>query len=404
MLLSASGAAPAPPLRALLTSRVLLRLESCAGAVRELASTVARHPLADAWSVRYALRQAVRLSRLDGRLVDEHRLAGYLAGLPVPFRQDEGAEVGALRYARRLLRALDAGWPPSPTTARKDADRAEAEARDDAPMIAWNIVDPEEAALEGQPRLFRIAHRLSIARATTSARPGEAHEILPGDLVQSGLSKRPLPLLATNLGAAASDPEEGFLAAFLSALEEDAEDGLRFLGTLSLSWEIWRERIGPRRSHSRLPHLVDLAAASPILAPVSAARYLACSVRAASMMLEELVEAGVLIELSGRRSWKAYGGVDYSDLKDDLVAGWRPFLMSRRSAAPPPMTTVTVYGAVAPKTGIEPGHGVGATIPIGKVRIVPARVDVGRLLADADRAIARAKRVLAERTGSTGRD
>lgn len=398
MLLSAYSTTPALLKRENLTPRVLRGLETCARAIAELASTLSRHPLEAAWGVRYALRQAVRLSKLDGFLVDEHRLAGYLAGLPVPFRHDQGAEVRALAYARRLLAALEAGWPPPPPP----ADRLVMSQDPGLDLPAWNIVSPEEPFFDGYPRLFLVAHRLLDARTASPSMTGEAHEILVRDLARFGLAKSPLPLIAAGLGATPAAPAEAYLAAFLAALEADARDGLRFLGTLALSWEVWRMRIGARRSQSRLPALVDLAAASPILAPVTVARHLGCSVRAASMMLEELVELEVLIEVSGRRTWKAYAGADYSDLKDDLKEGWRPFLLPRKATAAPATGAVVVYGAVAPEASAEADDRGEAPLkaapkPAMEAKIIPARVDQARMIADADRAIRQAKAALAGR-------
>ncbi len=284
------------------TDRVLRGLETCVRAIAELSTSLRNHPLSDAFACRSALHAAVRLSKIDGILVDEARIAGHLALLQLPAMADKGAERRAIGRARRLLALSASPWPKTPPET------------DEKPPLMGSF--PLQPAGKG-PALFAVAAQLYEGRSNLMT-AGLAHERLPASLAMHGLVPSPILLVADQVHRTGSERPDLFLAAFLEALEADAVELLGLLRTLTLSWKAWHGRAGERRSNSRLPLLIDQAAASPILTPAGVARRFGCTVRAANMMLEELVALGILEEISGRRTWKAYAGIDFASLKEDI--------------------------------------------------------------------------------------
>jgi len=347
-------------------------LEQAAGAVGRLDSVVSRHPLRVAWLHRSCLTVTARLSALDGHPVDVSRVYGTLIDLPMKPIRDFGAHAHALGIARALMEASgEICW-----TATMDAVAGRDEGVGAAAIALATSPD-------GLPTIVAAALNLRdwlIAGGSGST----AYVGLIRSLCQSGTTVAPLPALAgigmalgrSRLGATPSQ----WVESVCRSLAAEANIANRDIGDLFTRWMRWHGRLGVRRCSSRLPHLVALAAAMPVLCAAHVARVLGCSVRGASLMLSELAQLGIIVEASGRQSWKRYVTEEFSAVQ----------AVVQRVGATRRMSTLAEAG----------GEEKGAMAPLRPLRpavhLPPLEPpDLSDLLADTDRAIRKASAFLA---------
>ncbi|ACL62584.1 RHE_PE00001 family protein [Methylobacterium nodulans] len=130
-------------------------------------------------------------------------------------------------------------------------------------------------------------------------------------LHQRGTARHHLPALALGLRESRTrwltvHPAPERLGAILRAVEAAAHAAGRDLDRLSLARELMLRRAQAKRRTSRLPQLVEVFLASPLVTVQSAAQRLGTSAQAIEAMLADLGPACPR-ELTGRRRYRAWG-------------------------------------------------------------------------------------------------
>lgn len=206
----------------------------------------------------------------------------------------------------------------------------------DPDPFAWRMARPlalaEPDAAAAHPLLARALEMLR--RDSRTDRSIAAWLSLPFALRDLGLCAAPLPCLtggvkAFRLRKTVDQPD--WLSA-LRALEASARSGLAHLDDLERHHRLAQRAIAEEYRPGALPRLFALTSYRPLLGPQSVATLLDMSVAGASKLLERAAEAGLLVEISGRRSWRQF-------LTPDLATAFG-FIEPRRGRPrkePPPL-------------------------------------------------------------------
>lgn len=331
-----------------MTFPALLRAaEQAAVAIGRLDAALQNHPLRKAWEMRARIDAAVHAAALNGRKVDKERLFAMVAGIPVDPLRDYGSERQALALVV-LLGQLQ-GVSDLPPDLALTAPEAVSHADMAAHLLAEadQVLDHLRAAAAPTP-LLAAAEVAWAIRREIDARPAVLHYALPAWLAERGLSTQPIP------GLCAFPPRMGerdWQEAFLQKLHQTAGEGRQRLLALTMAWEDWKQRIGPRRKDSRIYEVLLMALASPALSPGMVARWLAprrprqtaarddyeklsrqrksspltpaeekrfrmlaarfsAPYALAGGILQELADLGILRESTARQTWKIYTVAD----------------------------------------------------------------------------------------------
>jgi hypothetical protein len=308
-------------------------------ALGRLGEALSASPLAGAWLQRMALEDAVQWARWAGEPLDRRDLLAALAGAPldpeaVPGRTlEEAAGIPA-----RVLR-------PDPGLGAAAA-----------------------AALRAGPGVAGLAAWLADDRAGPDARPGRW---MAAGAALEGAAGAPLAGVAAawfRLRETRCD-----LRSALSAIAAAAEDGRRALRAVEAEWSAGIAALGFRRGQSRTAAALHVLLARPLLSPASLARALGwrpggqipgalggagrregwISLRGARHLLDQLVEARIAEEVSGRRSWRLYALAGAASPSLAL----RPDGAGRRTPGAPPGTRTV------PATGVPEVPPLPAPLP-----------------------------------------
>ena len=345
-------------------ARLAPSLAAAEDALARLDERIARSPIRDGWCERNRFTDAASSLLLDGTLVQLEDLVLHDAGLDARAPSPELTRAHAhLRRARRLaalppgatldvaglLALVDRGAPKATGAASpRLADEVES-ASDDAWATTLGEVDavlartdrllaraalpsPEESTGWVRParhdRDERLARWVAECETTrdwpptlTAARALVAWEIADPLPEEDGLGR----LLAADLlrargkvrshlmdvssGLRAVPPERRHhrdplvrLQAMLDGLALGAVRGLEDHDRRLTARDALLRRIGPRRTSSRLPQLVELVIASPLVTTETIADALGVTPRAAADMVAELG----LREITGRGRFRAW--------------------------------------------------------------------------------------------------
>ena len=344
-------------------ARLAPSLAAAEDALARLDERVARSPIRDGWCERNRFTEAVSSLLLDGTLVQLEDLVLHDAGLDARAPSPELTRAHAhLRRARRLASlppgaALDVGGlltlvgrgaPKTGAAAPQLVDEAESESDDawattlsevDALLIRTDrllaraaLPSPDEqsgwirpARLDRDERLARWVAECEATRdwppTLAAARALVAWEIADPLPEEDGLGR----LLAADLlrargkvrshlidvasGLRPIPPERRRhrdplvrLQAGLDGLGLGATRGLEDHDRRLTARDALLRRIGPRRSSSRLPQLVELVIAAPLVTTETIASALNVTPRAAAGMVAELG----LREITGRGRFRAW--------------------------------------------------------------------------------------------------
>ena len=115
-----------------------------------------------------------------------------------------------------------------------------------------------------------------------------------------------------------------WMPAFLSALADEAADGLDRLVALERAWRAARRAVAGRRRHSRAAAAVDLLAAAPLLSATSLAAGLGMAVKNATLLLDDFCAAGIAIEVTHRSKRRLFGLTGLAPLRDVVRPPYRP--------------------------------------------------------------------------------
>jgi hypothetical protein len=229
------------------------------------------------------------------------------ASPPVSLRATLAAADGLLARSRRPLSSFNPHRPDGPPEIRRVSDPA----YDGARRLADWLHSVE--AMEVLPAALAAAAALDRwLLLEPSEHRGEAGFLLAAALLgRRGIvhSHLPAPARGYRRGRfrwGPHQPEEERLAGLLAALREGARLGQGDCDRLSIARDVMGRRCLGRSRNSRLPQLVALFIASPIVTTQMAARRLGVSPQAVEGMLKDL-GSSLPRELTGRKRYRAWG-------------------------------------------------------------------------------------------------
>ncbi len=329
--------------------RLMIALERAAGAFARLDQALSMHPLRSAFLYRFRLDAVRRQAMVDGQLIEPWHLAALLEGARL--RMDPWlslAERGDIFDAAR--HALS--------------------------MHQW-IVEPDFDQ-EGEIQVAMKAIARDVAR--TSPLLGAAHAAhawlarggrrapLRGALIrfwqQSRLLHLPVPITGPQaLGGDLPFDRESWIPLLLHALANEAAAAQDLLRDLERAWQVARASIGKRRKNSRAAAAIDILAATPIISAKSLADRLGMNVANAHALLGELLEAGLVVELSHRSKRRLFGLAGMGRMRDYVAPPRRPQPGRRRGrprlepemphSAPPAELPPAPSGGVLPRLAFD---------------------------------------------------
>ena len=361
---------PIQPRSASPDPRLAGALEHAAAAIARLDQALAGHPLAAAFLYRARLEAVRRQAGVDGQAIDPWHLAAVLEGLRLRMEHalriiDRGAIFAAARHALDLHQ-----WLVAPDFDQEgEVHRADvflrAPGADVAPLLTAATATHDWLDQGGARPPIRAALIRHFAR----------HRLL----------RLPVPLT----GPSALRPDLPFdrdtwLPVFLTALADEAEDGLLLLQDMERSWSAARRAIGVRRRNSRAAGAIDILAAAPLISATSLANGLGMAVKNASLLLEEFCAEGIAIEVTHRSRRRIFGLAGLAPLRDGVAPPRRP--QPGRGRGRPPL--LAAEGEMPPALLDAPSH-----------RIEQPEFDYSNLshyVAEAERAIRQTRRVLDE--------
>ena len=276
----------APPLR--LTLGVVPQLEEAAILIARLDGRISASPVARAWRLRAAWSGYARAMRLQGAEIDDIDVFSWACAVPLPDRPRRPSHLDEYEGFAPWWQALE-----------------------DGTASGWRDALPFTPAIaRDMPLLLRA---LDVTRQHALRDGGAAPWLaLPAALRGLGLSDAVLPCLAGGAKAfrfRAVLPEET-LRATLRALAGAARDGLGLLDGLEADHRRAARAVLAERRPGALVPLAALAFAHPLLSPTTVADRLGLTLSGAGKLLERAAGLGLLHEISGRATWKAYCAPD----------------------------------------------------------------------------------------------
>jgi hypothetical protein len=291
--------------------RLATALAGAAAAVARLDEALTQHPLRPAFLYRARLDAVRRQAAVDGQLIDPWHLAAVLEGLRLRMDGalriiDRGVIFDAARHALTLHQ-----WLTAPDFDMEgEVQRAE--------QHLPGCMGPNDTPLLAAARGLHTWLQSGGARAPIRAalvRFWGRHRVL----------RMPIPLT----GAAALRAETPFeLSAwqpvFLHALAAEALDGRQLLSDLERAWFAARAAVAGRRRDSHVVAAVDLMAAVPLLSATTLAKGLDLSIKNAIRLLDDLVAAGVAVEVTHRSKRRLFGLKGMAPLAAVVRPPYRP--------------------------------------------------------------------------------
>jgi hypothetical protein len=139
------------------------------------------------------------------------------------------------------------------------------------------------------------------------------------------LLRTPFPLIgAASLRADIAWAPAGWIPEFLTALADEAADGLQLLQTQERAWFAARSLAGGRRSTSRAGAAIDILAAAPLVSATSLGRALGMATQNAAHLLDRFCADGIAIEVTHRSKRRLYGLAALAPLRDGVAPPRRP--------------------------------------------------------------------------------
>lgn len=269
------------------TPKMVSAIAACTAAISRLDARICVSPVAKAWAARAAWTGYAKALQLQSAEIDEIDVFSWGCGHALPNRP-------ALPSHLDLFDRFDQWLADTRDT---DPHRW----RDGLPTA---IGDPAAAA--EHPPLIRA---LDMLRQLARIDPGiTAWLSLPFALRDRGLSATPLPCLAGGAKAFRMKPRpnEADWLAVLRGLTSAAETGLERLHSLERGYRDAQRAIAAEYRPGALPTLLALIQHRPLLSPQSVADRLALSIAGASKLLDRAAAAGLLVEITRRRSWRLF--------------------------------------------------------------------------------------------------
>ena len=303
-------------------------LAQAAAALARLDQALAGHPLLPAFLHRARLDAVRRQAAVDGQAIDPWHLAAVLEGFRLRMDGalriiDRGAILAAARHALDLHQWLVApDFDQEGAVRRAEQVLAQAAASGATPLLA--AATGLHAWLGGDGHSGGDGHGSSHGHSGGGARP-PIRAALVRFWVTQRLLRAPVPLT----GDRALRPDtpwqrDTWMPAFLSALADEAADGLDLLVALERAWRAARRAVAGRRRHSRAAAAVDLLAAAPLVSATSLAAGLGMAVKNATLLLDDFCAAGIAIEVTHRSKRRLFGLTGLAPLRDVVRPPYRP--------------------------------------------------------------------------------
>ena len=303
-------------------------LAQAAAALARLDQALAGHPLLPAFLHRARLDAVRRQAAVDGQAIDPWHLAAVLEGFRLRMDGalriiDRGAILAAARHALDLHQ-----WLVAPDF---DQEGAVQQAEKRLAAAAASAATPLLAAatglhtwLGGDGQTGGDGHGGGDGSGDGGARP-PIRAALVRFWVTQRLLREPVPLT----GDRALRPDtpwqrDTWMPAFLSALADEAADGLDLLVALERAWRAARHAVAGRRRHSRAAAAVDLLAAAPLVSASSLAAGLGMAVKNATLLLDDFCAAGIAVEVTHRSKRRLFGLTGLAPLRDVVRPPYRP--------------------------------------------------------------------------------
>ncbi|NML95919.1 hypothetical protein [Novosphingobium olei] len=300
-----------------------------AGALAEASAAVARldaricaSSWAPAWRLRASWAGYAAALRLQAFAVDEIDSIAHACGLQLAGRP-------------RLETAADPFAALAPWEARL-AEPHGRHWREDLPFT----FDPPQGWAEAPALVRALALLDTWVRSDKTIAPWLAFPIV---LARMGLTARPLPCLVLGDPGQrfAIGPRPALLKRLLKQLRRVAEDGLVRLDRLEDHARRTAAAIARERRPGLLADLGRLTLTQPCLAARTLAPLLGLTISGVGKLLERATRLGVLVETSGRATWRSYLARDVA-LTLGLIA---PSLGRPTILAPPSLALTPVLAA-----------------------------------------------------------
>jgi len=166
----------------------------------------------------------------------------------------------------------------------------------------------------------------------------------------------PVPLTgALALRADMPADRAGWVTAFLTALADEADDGLQLLLDIECAWFAARAAVTGRRRNSRAAAAVDILAAAPLVSATSLAAGLGMAVNDAAALLDAFCAAGLAVEVTHRSKRRLFGLAALAPLRTHVAPPYHPEPGRGRGrpSAIPDADLVTEPPPLPPLTQIE---------------------------------------------------
>jgi hypothetical protein len=258
--------------------------EDAVVAIGELGGRVSASPVRSAWQRRAAWSGYARALQLQGAEIDEVDLFSWGCGLSLPGR------------ARRIT-----------LTDEYDAFAGWWERMQGGHDGAWKDGLPFTPHIPaGIPRILQAFDlQRQYAQRSADVAPWLA---LPVFVHRLGLSPLPLPCLVAGAKAyrhpGPIPPET--VRAVLRALAAAARRGLDGLDRMETGHRAAVRAVRSEYRPGKLPDLLALSLSVAMLSPARVAADLDLSIAGAGKLLDRAASLGLVVEVSGRRSWKTY--------------------------------------------------------------------------------------------------
>ena len=309
-------------------------LAQAAAALARLDQALAGHPLLPAFLHRARLDAVRRQAAVDGQAIDPWHLAAVLEGFRLRMDGalriiDRGAILAAARHALDLHQ-----WLVAPDFDQEGACSAPhrssraAAASGATPLLA--AATGLHAWLGGDGRSDGDGHGGGDGSSDGDGYGGGgARPPIRAALVRFWVTQRLLRAPVPLTGDRALRPDtpwqrDTWMPAFLSALADEAADGLDRLVAMERAWRAARRAVSGRRRHSRAAAAVDLLAAAPLLSATSLAAGLGMAVKNATLLLDDFCAAGIAIEVTHRSKRRLFGLTGLAPLRDVVRPPYRP--------------------------------------------------------------------------------
>jgi hypothetical protein len=139
------------------------------------------------------------------------------------------------------------------------------------------------------------------------------------------LLRTPFPLIAAaSLRADIAWAPAAWIPEFLTALADEAADGLQLLQTLERAWFAARSQAADRRSTSRAGAAIDVLAAAPLVSATSLGKALGMATQNAAQLLDRFCADGIAIEVTHRSKRRLFGLAALAPLRDGVAPPRRP--------------------------------------------------------------------------------